>query len=146
MDNVSHKTGHNVSHMPSRNADGEQETFQRIEVITGIGRRRQWSSEEKARMVAESLAPEMSVLAVARRHGINPNQLYGWRRQLRADDAQPAEPQALGFAPMVVTDAPPPVARGGRIEVVVGRLVVRVEGLVDAAALHQVLDAVRRLA
>ena len=81
MDSVSHTTGHNVSHMPSRNAGADPDTFQRIEIITGIGRRRRWSPEDKALMVAESFASEQSVLAVARRHGVNPNQLYAWRRR-----------------------------------------------------------------
>ena len=43
MDSVSHTTDHNVSHMPSRNAGADPDTFQRIEIITGIGRRRRWS-------------------------------------------------------------------------------------------------------
>ena len=50
MGSVSHTTGHNVSHMPSRNAGSDPDTFQRIEVITGVGRRRRWSPEEKVRM------------------------------------------------------------------------------------------------
>lgn len=44
--------------------------LQRIEVFTGTGRRRDWSDEEKDRIVAESYSGEMSVSAVARRHGI----------------------------------------------------------------------------
>ena len=146
MDSVSHTTGHNVSHMPSRNAGGDPDTFQRIEIITGIGRRRRWSPEDKALMVAESFASEQSVLAVARRHGVNPNQLYAWRRELRCDREGPSAPSSEpGFASVVVT-APPSASAVGTIEVVIGATVVRVVGLVDAAALHQVLDAVRRLA
>ncbi len=37
MDSVSHTTGLNVSHMPSRNAGAEPDTFQRIEIIKGFG-------------------------------------------------------------------------------------------------------------
>jgi transposase len=33
------------------------DSFRRIEVITGVARRRRWSLEEKARIVAESLDP-----------------------------------------------------------------------------------------
>ena len=148
MDSVSHTTGHNVSHMPSRNAGAEPDTFQRIEIITGLGRRRRWSPEDKALMVAESFAPEQSVLAVARRHGVNPNQLYAWRREFRGDRERPPEPSEPDFASVVVT-APPSASRvsnAGTIEVVIGGTVVRVVGPVDAAALYQVLDAVRRLA
>ncbi len=149
MDSVSHTTGHSVSHMPSRNAGSDPETFQRIEIITGVGRRRRWSPEDKARMVAESFAPELSVLAVARRHGVNPNQLYAWRRELRGDRERAPEPSEAGIFASVVVTAPSSASalgKAGTIEVVIGGTVVRVEGLVDATALHQVLDVVRRLA
>jgi transposase len=55
----------------------------RIELITGTGRRRQWSDEDKARVVVESLEPGANVSEVARRHGLSPQQLFGWRRQAR---------------------------------------------------------------
>jgi transposase len=51
----------------------------RIELITGTGRRRRWSSEDKARIVVESLEPGVSVSEVARRHGLSPQQLFGWQ-------------------------------------------------------------------
>ena len=54
---------------------------QRIEVITR-GERRRWSLEEKQAIVAESLAPNASLTAVARRHGIGTGLLYAWRHQL----------------------------------------------------------------
>ena len=147
MDSVSHTTDHNVSHMPSRNAGVDPDTFQRIEIITGVGRRRRWSAEEKARMVAESFEAGLSVLSVARRHGINPNQLYAWRRELRGDKERTLETSETNFAPVVVMapSSASAVSKAGTIEVVIGGTVVRVVGLVDAAALQQVLDAIRRL-
>jgi transposase len=63
---------------------------QRIEVTTRDERRRRWSLEEKQAIVAESLAPHASMMAIARKHGIGTGQLYGWRHQLlgkRAGDA-----------------------------------------------------------
>ena len=54
--------------------------IERVEVITSVQRRRRWSAEEKAAIVQETWAPEMSVSLVARRHGIAPNQLFTWRR------------------------------------------------------------------
>ncbi|MCW1755037.1 transposase [Rhizobium acaciae] len=62
---------------PSTKTD---ETVQRFEVFTGAGRRRDWSDEEKRQIVAESHSGEMSVSAVARRHGLSPGQLFTWRR------------------------------------------------------------------
>jgi transposase len=55
----------------------------RIEVFTGAGRRREWSAEQKAAIVAESYAGASSVCDVARRHGLSPTQLFTWRRAAR---------------------------------------------------------------
>ena len=56
----------------------------RLEVFTGAGRRRMWSDEDKAQIVNEIVASGESLSAVARRHGLSPQQLFGWRRQLQA--------------------------------------------------------------
>ena len=45
-----------------------------------VQRRRRWTPEEKVRIVEETYLPGMSVSLVARRHGIAPNQVFGWRR------------------------------------------------------------------
>ena len=55
----------------------------RIEVFTGAGRRREWSAEQKAAIVAESYAGTRSVCDVARQHGLTPTQLFAWRRAAR---------------------------------------------------------------
>jgi transposase len=62
----------------------------RIELITGTGRRRRWSADDKTRIVVDSLKPGASVSEVARWHGLGPQQLLGWRRQAR---------HAVGSAP-----------------------------------------------
>ena len=54
--------------------------FRRVEVITGVARRRHWPAHEKLRIIEESLAPGESVSAVARRNGVAPNLLFRWRR------------------------------------------------------------------
>ena len=54
----------------------------RIEVITGVERRRRWSWEQKRAIVEESLSPHASARGIARKHGIGTGQLYTWRRQL----------------------------------------------------------------
>ena len=59
------------------------EPVRRLEVFTGAGRRRSWSAEQKAEIVAESYESGESVCAVARRHGLTPQQLFGWRRDAR---------------------------------------------------------------
>jgi len=59
------------------------EPVRRIEVFTGAGRRRSWSGEEKAAIIVESYGAGETVCAVARRHGLTPQQLFAWRRLAR---------------------------------------------------------------
>ena len=117
--------------------------FRRIEVITGVGRRRRWTDEEKAWIVAESLDPASTVSAVARRYGLHPSQLFVWRQQLAA----PAVHEVPEFVPVVVAeDGPAPAEAAGRMEIALGPAVVRVGADVDAAALRRVLEVLRGLA
>lgn len=54
----------------------------RVEVITSVQGRRRWSTAEKVRMVEEAMQPGMSVSYVARRHGVAPSLLFGWKRRM----------------------------------------------------------------
>jgi transposase len=54
--------------------------YQGIEVITGNARRRRWTTEEKLRIVEETLRSGESISLIARQHGVAPNLLYRWRR------------------------------------------------------------------
>src|ERR1700723_3369010 len=66
----------------SDDAKGE---FRRVELLTGPGRRRRWSAEEKAQIVAETLVPGGRVSEVARRWQVCSQQVFGWRRAMRLD-------------------------------------------------------------
>ena len=55
----------------------------REERRSGVRRRHFRSVEQKRQMVQETLAPGASVAIIARRHGVNANQLFSWRRQYR---------------------------------------------------------------
>ena len=59
------------------------EPVRRIEMFTGAGRRRSWSAVEKAAIIAESYGSGETVCAVARRHGLIPQQLFAGRRLAR---------------------------------------------------------------
>ncbi|MGO7171185.1 transposase [Rhizobium leguminosarum] len=61
----------------------KDEPVHRFEVFTGNGRRREWSDDQKARIIAESCEPGVTVCSVARRHGLTPQQLFTWRRLAR---------------------------------------------------------------
>jgi transposase len=54
----------------------------RVEVFSGVQRRRRYSLEQKLAAVAEASQPGMSISFVARRHGISPSLLFGWRRRM----------------------------------------------------------------
>jgi transposase len=53
----------------------------RVEVLSGVGRRRRWSHDDKMRIVEETLAPGAKVTEVARRNGIAASVVFTWRRQ-----------------------------------------------------------------
>ena len=119
-------------------------------MLTGPGRRRRWSAEEKARIVAETLAAGARVSEVARRWQICPQQVFGWRRQARLDVAvQEGETDvALKFVP-IVTDLAPGMKPVGSaslpavIEIKLAGAVIRVVSGTDARLLSEVLRAVR---
>ena len=77
----------------------------RIEVFTGAGRRREWSAEQKAAILAESYAGTSSVCDVARRHGLTPTQLFTWRRTAR-DQAAAVANQNPEFVPAMIEPSP----------------------------------------
>ncbi len=127
----------------------------RVEVFTGAGRRRRWSAEAKAQIVAESYAT--SVGEVADRYGLAKTQLFTWRRDARGagGDAGPSE---LTFAPVVVEPAPETAAaarsqdkpkkarrtRPGGIELEIDGMVVRVERGAEARTVAAVIQALKR--
>jgi transposase len=154
---------HRFDHNVDRNDDAKDVSAtarpQRIEVITGVERRRKWSAQEKAAIVAESLADGAVVSEVARRHGLNPQQVFGWRARLRdAVKGPPSSDATPAFVPAIVEDEPPPptapalpavVAMGAAgvdpapIEIALGGVIVRVRGDADPRALTTVLKALR---
>jgi len=114
----------------------------RVEIFTGAGRRRIWSAEEKARIVAESLTSGASVCAVARRHGLTPSQIFRWRRMNGA--AKPATPPALSFAPVVVGDtSASAVAAQEAIEIEFKDVKLRIPGGTRPSTIMALLKALR---
>jgi transposase len=130
------------SHTNSTNAD----SFRRVEVITGVGRRRRWSLEDKARIVAEGLDPATTASAVARRYGLHVSQLFTWRQQLQRSASAATASGGSGFVPVLVAeDSTAPAEPAGRMEIALGPAVIRVGADVDTAALRRVLEVVRDL-
>ncbi|MGH7074497.1 MAG: IS66-like element accessory protein TnpA [Stellaceae bacterium] len=115
----------------------------------GRRRRRSWSAEEKRRIVTETFAPGASVSIVARRHDMNANMLFTWRREMAA--AAAGDENAVRFVPATIaaevapTALPAPPAKPGRMEIVLAagdRVIVGAD--VDAAALTRVMKVLGR--
>ena len=82
------------------------DAVRRLEVFTGAGRRRTWSAEQKARIVAESYESGETVSVVARRHALTAQQLFGWRRAARRA-IEEVSANGSAFTPVIVEAAPP---------------------------------------
>jgi transposase len=153
-----HRFDHNVDSSDDTKEVSVPARPRRIEVITGVERRRKWSAQEKVAIVAESLAEGAVVSEVARRHGLSPQQLFGWRARLRDAVKGSAFDAAPAFVPAIVEDEPPSpaapalpavVAMGAAdvapapIEIALGGVIVRVRGEADPRTLTTVLKALR---
>jgi transposase len=121
--------------------------FRRIEILTGPARRRRWSSDEKARIVAETLVSGARVSEVARLWQVCPQQVFAWRHAARREVAttprETTSPAAVAFVPIVSETAPPEASTVPGIEVTLAGAVVRVACGMDGALLTAVLRAVR---
>jgi transposase len=133
------------------------------EIVARVERRRQWTPQEKAALMAEVEAEDGRVSVVARRHGMSKSLLYNWRSAWKAAAlaAQAASPVSTSFIQLgVVADRSghspairmPTVAgltlaeRAGVIEIDLPDGVrVRVDGGVNEKALRRVLAAVKGL-
>jgi transposase len=121
-------------------------------VLSGRERRRRWSAAEKVRIVEESLAPEVSVAEIARRHDVHPNLLHLWRRQARTGALPVAADDACRFVPIAIAtdNGAAAVTAGGAglalvIEVLLrnGRVLRLPEGVAPARAVA-LADALER--
>jgi len=131
------------------------EPVRRLEVFTGAGRRRSWTAERKAQILAESYESGEKVSAVARRHGLTPQQLFGWRRDAQRAVARERVIERASspvFTPVIVDAAQPstqvpiaPAQLSGSlaIEIVIGSATIRIVPGIDAGTLAMVLRAVK---
>jgi transposase len=80
------------------------------------GPRRQHSLEEKRRIVEETHVRGASVASVARRHGLNANQVFAWRRLERQGllDSKTTEPTAAMLPVTVSTPTVMPSEKAAR--------------------------------
>lgn len=108
--------------------------------------RRRWSAEAQARVLEAALAPGANVSAVARAHGVSPQQVFAWRRKaIRSGEiavlTRGSEAVAQSFAPVEVECEHG--ARSGGLEIVIGDATIRVDRDVAPALLTEAIRAVR---
>ena len=132
--------------------------YQRVEVLTGTERRRNYTPAEKVRMVEEAFRPGVVVTEAARRVGVHESLLYRWRRLMKATGAAVAEPSsfvAVTITPEPTVTEPPvveppaplpapaaPASIPGVLEVILpGGARLRLEGPVDPALAAAVIGA-----
>jgi transposase len=122
----------------------------RVEIRTGVGRRRRWSEEQKGRIVAESYLAGVVVSEVARRYEISSQHLFAWRKAARAGLlALPSEEGPM-FVPVVTPGDCSAMAGKPResrlIKIEIAGAVVHAERGVDPDFLTDVLRAVKAAA
>ncbi len=131
----------------------------RGEVLPGVERRRKWTDNARIAIVAEALEPGVVVSHVARRHDLNPSQLFGWLNQYRTEAmalrAAKSVVAAPAFVPAILdltaaATSEGPTATASRnaseppsIEISIGGATVRIQGAVDIKTLAVVLKALR---
>ena len=127
----------------------------RIEIVNGIGGRRRWSVDDKATIVEETMVAGAVVSEIARRHGLTPQQLFGWRRAARRSSGVGEDGGGPRFVPAVVEPPkrvgkqrkPRRVGRSGGasgiIEMVIGGVTVRVGRGAEAKTVAAVIHALK---
>lgn len=126
-------------------------------VVEIRGKRRYRTVEERRCIVEETLVEGVSVAVVARRHGVNANQVFHWRKLHRAgllgSSLSGQRADASRLLPVKVVDTPDagedqhvsaaaPSSESIHIEFP-GRALVTVEGRADAALVRAVLESLR---
>ena len=140
----------NDTHQDNRKDTG---SYRRIELITGTTRRRRWSDDERARILAESFEHGANISAVARRHGVHSGLLHSWRKKAKTRAHEAAQADASLFIPVAIAkvsgdtvgETPRPLLPPcGTIEIETKGALVRVPAGVDPETLAVVLAALRR--
>jgi transposase len=108
--------------------------------------RRRWSAAAKARILEEAMTPGANVSAVARAHGLSPQQVFAWRRKAIRSGAitvlsERAAAEAQSFAPVEVAHDEDGCAGG--LEIVIGDATIRVESGVAPTLLIEAIRALR---
>ena len=98
-----------------RKVKTEATPIRRVEVITGVERRRDWTDEQKLSIIAESCQEGAVISDVARRHGLRPQQLFNWRNEFRKRKTGHLCGGTPAFAPVMIADDRPSAIGSGNL-------------------------------
>ena len=123
------------------------DTSTQVIQVRGSEGRKYRPVEEKRRIVEDTLQPGASVSRVARMHGVNANQLFGWRRlylegRLKAKNGKPAGLLAVQVKEAVPSSNASPAC--GTIQIELAKGTIRIVGMADPGSLHAVLEYLTR--
>lgn len=114
-------------------------------VIFSADGRRRWPDDLKARIVAETLLPGVTVNDVAAKYGLKANHVSSWRRMAKDGDlVLPVLEEEAAFAPLVVFEDPPspPVPDVAQpIEIAAGDILIKLDGATPAARVAEIVRA-----
>ena len=108
--------------------------------------KRNWPSELKARIVAETLMEGETVNAVAKRYELIPSTVSDWRRMARQGKLVLPNLDGMDFVPVEI-ETPAPVAHplsvtsSSTIDVIRGDVTVRLDAAIPAARIAEIARA-----
>jgi len=136
-----------VDTFESAHTGGSVDTLgQGAAVSAPMKKQRRRTIKERRDIVEETLVPGASVARVARRHDVNANQVFYWRRLYR--EGQLGITIATPLLPVKVKTERPtktagesgPLLSSGTMEIKLSRGTLRIAGSVDVLALRAVLE------
>jgi transposase len=115
-----------------------------VEVAGQVKKRQKRSVEEKRRIVEETLVAGASVARVARRHAVNANQVFYWRKKYR--EGLLGKGPSSKLLPVTLSDSTcnkfaSLSSAVGSLEIKLSKGTVRVAGNVDVMVLRTVIES-----
>jgi transposase len=118
---------------------------ERIDFRRSRSGRRLWSTEQKGRIVRESLAPGARVADVARtKCGLRSQQLTHWRRAARSGRLALVTDEPAEFVEIALEDLAVHKKTEAKIEIVVGKVLLRLERDVASTRIAEIVTALER--
>ncbi len=119
---------------------------ERVDFRRSRSGRRFWSEDQKGRIVRESLAPGARVADVARKYGLRSQQLTEWRRAARSGRLALVTDEPADFVEIAIEDVAAHKKTEAKIEIVVGKVLLRLEKDAASTRIAEIVTALERSA